>query len=180
MAHIKVYITFRRGAQLLETNGANFAFSLFTLPVHYYAILVFFSFFFPVIPSPCIMRACSVRFMPSLLNFASLFPFAAGTTPSIPAFVFIDILLLYVEIVCRGVVEKKGITIASVTQEIVADAAMTFEKLAPTENRSQSEMVFSTFVCCGVYATRSMRGFWIISSNVEISSFLYPNCWGGK
>jgi hypothetical protein len=45
--------------------------------------------------------------MPSLLNFASLFPFAAGTTPSIPAFVFIDILLLYVEIVCRGVVEKK-------------------------------------------------------------------------
>jgi hypothetical protein len=45
--------------------------------------------------------------MPSLLNFASLFPFAAGTTPSIPAFVFIDILLLYVEIVCRGVVGKK-------------------------------------------------------------------------
>jgi hypothetical protein len=60
------------------------------------------------------------------------------------------------EIVCRGVVEKKRITIASVTQEIVADAAMTFEKLAPTENRSQSEMVFNFFCCCGVYASRSI------------------------
>lgn len=85
MAHIKVYITFRRGAQLLETNGANFAFSLFTLPVHYYAILVFFSSF----SSPCIMRGVQCAFYAFLLNFASLFPFAAGTTPSIPAFVLL-------------------------------------------------------------------------------------------
>ena len=145
MAHIKVYITFRRGVRLLETNGANFAFSLFTLPVHYCAILVLFCFLFP--PSPCIMRACSVRFMPCYLTLHH-FPFAAGTTPSIPTF----ILLIFYCFMWKssawgggGRINNKKKKSRSPLRVIVADAAMTFEKLAPIENRSQSEMV-STFL----------------------------------